>query len=250
MTRLDFDASSVYQARCPRAADVSGILKLCQTFVAHDRSQGLGNATPFTGLITTRMTALETSLTNKTTGTIDFITAGGSLKQLDARAKLLARQARDTVSGYCAGQPTQGVQWGYGVRQTGRNAGQLLLPTTREEILKVFDVYLTKEASRPEAERFAFPRMEEVQSVRDALAQQLAARQQSGAVKEGSRAGSLVVAAELLDLVQAALAYLIVMRFNFKVTPDLQAWGFEVIERQGKTPEPPAEPGAPAEPTA
>ena len=249
MTRLDFDAKSPYQARCPEARDASAILKLGQTFVTHDQSFRPNNGSPFTGLIAARVETLETGLSSKTTGTIDFMTAGGSLKQLDAQAKLLARQARDTVSGFCAGQSTQGVQWGFGVRQSGRSAGQLLLPATRDEVLKVFEVYIPKELSRPEAERFAFPRLAEVQAVRDGLAGQLAARQQSGAVKEGSRASSLSVAAELLDLLQAALAHLIVTRFNFKVTPELQAWGYEVIERQAKAAAPasdpkPIEPGA------
>lgn len=249
MTRLDFDAKSPYQARCPIGRDVSGILKLGQTFVAHDHSLGLGNVTPFTALIATRVGVLENSLTSKATGTGQFVSASGSLKQLDEQAKTLVKQILGTLGGAFAAQPTLAAEWGATVRQTGPSIGRLLQPATRDERLKLFDAYLAKESSRPETERFAFPRLDEVQQVRDALAAQLAARQQSGTVKEDSRASSLVVAAEVLDLVQAALAYLVVMRFNFKVTPALQAWGYEVIERQGQA-APPAEPGAPAAPEA
>ena len=94
MTRLDFDATSVYQARCPRATDVSGILKLGQTFIAHEHSLGLGNGTPFTALIATRVGVLEASLTSKATGTGQIVSASGSLKQLDEQNRARPRRRR------------------------------------------------------------------------------------------------------------------------------------------------------------
>lgn len=57
-------------------------------------------------------------------------------------------------------------------------------------------------------------------------------------------------AGPLLDLLQLAFGALVITRFERRVTAALESWGFRISAIPGKTPEPPAEPGAPAEPTA
>jgi len=233
--RFDLDRTGPYQVKLPVKQDVSGIVALAEAFVRHELSLPPEQRTLLTEPLQARLAQLQQALQNKRQGQIQTTVASGWVKQLEQRARNLVRQMQRHLTAVFFEQPTKATAWGFTVRQTGRRAGTLLLPIGRDAVLGVMAAYIRQEQSRPAAEQFTLPALSEVESVRADLAAQVAAFQQSTALKEAGRAASVRLSAEVLVHLQVALAYLMITRFDSKVTPHLQAWGFNIVERRARS---------------
>jgi len=105
------------------------------------------------------------------------------------------------------------------------------LPRSRAQRFALLDAYVAQEESRPAEERFNIPALDDVRAVRDGLRASLEQREGGRTVRETGVALRDEMVEELLDLLQAAAVYLVVKRFGRRVTPELQGWGYNVVER-------------------
>ncbi len=162
------------------------------------------------------------------------VTSSEEAKRLNERAKVLVRQIQNLLSGLYAETPERAAEWGFEVRQSGSRAGKVLIPATRAEVIATLGKYTEKESSRPVAEQFAVPKLSEVKQVYDGLRGSLETRNLGTTERKTAVAGTYEVAEALLEYLQAALAYLLVTKFDRKVTPELGLWGSDVIARPAK----------------
>ena len=99
---------------------------------------------------------------------------------------------------------------------------------------KTLGAYIAQEESRPAAECFKLPSLDEVKTVHEGLSQSITARQGGKTQRQSGGAQVEEVGMELLDLLQAAIVQIVVNQYGRKVTPDLQQWGVEVVARTAK----------------
>ena len=238
--RFDLDRAGPYQAKLPTKHDVTDIAGLAEAFVRHELSLPPEQRTLLTEPLQARLAQLQQALQDKRQGQIRATVASGRVKQVEQRARNLVRQIQRHLTAVFFERPAQATAWGFTVRQTGRRAGTLLLPIGRDALLSVLSAYIRQEQSRPAAEQFTLPVLSEVAAARTELTEQVAAFQQATALKEAGRAASVRLATEVLVHLQVALAYLMITRLDSKVTPQLQAWGFNIVERRARSKAEPA----------
>jgi hypothetical protein len=207
---------------------------LATTFCTHENGLAANERNPHLLRISDLLQQSETFSDQKVNGHTLAVTSSEEAKRLNERAKVLVRQIQNLLSGLYAETPERATEWGFEVRQSGSRAGKVLIPATRAEVITTLGKYCEKESSRPAAEQFAVPRLSEVKQVYDGLRGSLDTRDLGTTERKTAVAGTYEVAEALLDYLQAALAYLLVTKFDRKVTPELGLWGFDVIARPAK----------------
>lgn len=100
--------------------------------------------------------------------------------------------------------------------------------------MRVLNRYISKEQSRPEEERFATPDLARLIEVRE----QLLANRKLTSANRKQRKSSRIARDEafrrLRETLRMAAGNIIILQFDHTITPDLQKWGFEVVERSSK----------------
>ena len=252
--RFEIDRNGQYVARFPQPRNVAQIEVLAGVFSTHEATLLPTERNPHLPRISELLELSKAYSAQKVSGNALAVTSSEEAKRLNSRARALVRQIQNLISGLFADTPERATEWGFEVRRSGSRAGKVLIPTTRDEMIQTLGQYIDKEESRPEAERFAVPRLAEVKQVYDGLRASLESRDVGTTTRKTGVAGSYEVAEALLDYLQAALAFLLVTRFDRKVTPELGLWGYDVIARpprpngNGTTPVevPPTDNGTPA----
>lgn len=242
MLRVQFDTKSNYSVRLPTGK--RKLYHLAVDYVTHEETIPAAEQTSFTADIIGLVEQVDPLFDRQQTGEANRVQASEALKKYEQEAHDLARQLQGLMQAYFPQTPEAATRWGFQIRQSGSRPGAILLPPDREALLVLLDAYITAETERPEAERFPVPALETVTGVRDGLMSALQERQAARAQREASVALTNELQRELHDYLQAALVYLVVKRFNRKVTPELQAWGFDVVEVRPASSAPPAGDGA------
>ena len=191
--------------------------------------------------------------------------AAEAVERLDREMIEVVRTIRKIIDAAFPTNPSRAKAWGFEAKKSTKN---ILLPQTRKEHLNVLDKYIAKEQSRPEEERFTSPNLAEVMRIRDELREQLDIRAAGQNHREEAVVIGNQIAADLYNYLQSAMTDLLTFKFGFKLTVELQKWGYDVSPRRtpatdeeeeavanapaetGTAPEPaPAAPTSPAAPT-
>jgi len=214
---------------------VADIQVLATTFCAHEAGLVTLTRSPHLSRITELLQLSNSFNEQKVNGKTLAVTSSEEAKRLNERAKKMVRQIQNLLSGLYSETPERAAEWGYEVRQSGARAGKILIPIKREDVIATLGKYYEKESSRPAAEQFAVPKLSDVKQVYDDLRGSLETRHLGTTERKTAVAGTYEVAEALLDYLQAALAYLLVTKFDRKVTPELGLWGYDVIARPAKS---------------
>ena len=239
MLRVQFDTKSNYSVRLPTTK--RKLYKLAVDYVTYEKGLPVAEQTSFTADITHLVEEVDPLFHQQQAGEAQRVQASESLKKYEQEAHDLVRQLQGLMQVYFPHKPEAATQWGFQIRQSGPRPGTVLMPQSREALLTLLNTYIEAETERPEGERFPVPTLETVTGIRDGLAGALQERQAAQAQREASVALTNELRQKLNDYLQAALVYLVVKRFDQKVTPELQAWGFDVVEIRPASSAPPAE---------
>lgn len=155
--------------------------------------------------------------------------AAEAVERLDREMIEVVRTIRKIIDAAFPTNPSRAKAWGFEAKKSTKN---ILLPQTRKEHLNVLDKYIAKEQSRPEEERFTSPNLAEVIRVRDELREQLDIRAAGQNQREEAVVTGNQIAADLYNYLQSAMTDLLTFKFGFKLTVELQKWGYDVSPRR------------------
>ena len=236
MLRIQFNNGAPLRIHLPRANQKQAILELAQAFVAFEATRPEAEQTPFTARLATAVTEATTAQEMAVTQEAVRKTASEALKRSQQTAKRTLQQIRNLLAGHFAATPEQAQGWGFVVRQTGRSAGQILMPRSRAEMIACLNGYIEAEMARPEAERFAQPPLAEVVALRDKLVQQRQDRNtaRQTRLRENGRTDALTE--RLSTDLRLALSYLMLVQFEGEPDRQLAQWGFDVVARTARAP--------------
>ncbi|MCB8928268.1 MAG: hypothetical protein H6652_21895 [Ardenticatenaceae bacterium] len=242
MLRVQFNNGAPLRIKLPRANTKQAVLDLAQAFVAYEATRPEASRTPYTARIETAVTAALAAQDAAQDQEAARKAASEALKRTEQAVRRTVRQLRSLLAGHFAATPERAQAWGFYVRQTGRSAGQILMPQARPELLACLNEYIATETARPEAERFTQPPLAEVVTLRDNLVQQQQSRNQAhqSRLQENGRSSNLN--AQLFEDLRLALTYLMVVEFAGEPDRMLAQWGFEVVARSRTTREDASEP--------
>ncbi|MCB0166546.1 MAG: hypothetical protein KDI79_20125, partial [Anaerolineae bacterium] len=88
---------------------------------------------------------------------------------------------------------------------------------------------------RPVEERIAEPTLDSVIQLYKDVKAKVAERDAGHRGRKQSQAASMELSKQMVDHLRSAGVFLVSRRFNFKVTHDLENWGYEVVKRSIRT---------------
>lgn len=228
MLNLRLSPGSAYQCRLPSSSQRSKIFALTRQFIEHEQTLLPEQQTPYTAPLADLLQQTVPHSNARLNGETQRRLAAGAIERLDQQSRKVVGHIWRNLNAVFAETPELAAQWGFTVKSSGR----ILMPRTRTERLAVLNVYISREEGRPEEERFSRPDLAEVIQVRDELEAKLADRTAGRTRREASIAATKNLAPQMFNLLQAAVVHLWAHEFNFSLNPDLQKWGFDVIERR------------------
>lgn len=226
MLQIRFDSSSSYALHFPRPHERTKVLALAQTFVAYDETQPEDRQSPYTPKLKALLEEMIPRNDQRLQGEAQRTVASDALKQLDDEASLIIDQIIGMMRVVFPTAPGQAERWGLAVKQ---RTGNILKPHKREARLALLNAYIKTEYSRPDYERFSLPDLDHVVRVRDELQTNLHARNTGKTQREVGIATGKALSLELHNHLQAAVVYLLSEQFNYKLTHELQNWGYTVV---------------------
>jgi len=229
MLNLIYDTQSIYNVHLPNPRKRRDIFRTGQTFVTYDQSRPLAEQLPFTPWLVDLLQEAALCEQQQRQGEAQRAVASEEMKESYQRLRQLVRIMGKTLDAAFPEAPTKAKAWGFKVKQS---TAKITLPQTPKAHLSVVDVYITKELSRPEEQRFTSPNLTDVIEVRHAVAEKLALRDAGQNQREVAIARANAIAAELYDYLQGAASYLLNFRYKNKITPELQNWGYVVVTRR------------------
>lgn len=236
MLHIRFNNGAPLRINLPRANQKQAIVALAQAFVAHEATRPEAERTPFTARMETAVAQAITAQNTAQDQEAARKTASEALKRTQRTAKRTVQKIRSLLAGHFADTPEQAQAWGFVVRQTGRSAGQILMPHSRAEMIACLNGYIDAETARPEAERFAQPPLATVVTLRDDMVQQRQSRNSArqSRLHENGRVDTLIE--QLFADLRLALSYLMLVLFEGEPDRQLAQWGFEVVARSPRQP--------------
>lgn len=232
MTITFRDSQSDYRLVFPRQTDQDGMMPLADKFITYEQTRPPEQQTPYTTAIAGWYQELITASQEKVEAQRRRTIASHKTKQLDQEARKLARKIWKTVTLHCEDELSEVVRWGLKFKQT---TGNVLMPQDREERLVTLATYISKEESRPEAERFQLPVLADVIATHDELTTNLIAHQTAVTQFETSDEACRNLTKKLSDFLQAAGIYILATEFEMKLSTQLQNWGYDVELKRSKS---------------
>ncbi|MCB9098244.1 MAG: hypothetical protein H6632_01800 [Anaerolineales bacterium] len=229
MLNLSYDAESIYNVHLPSQKKRSDIFRTGQTFVTYDQTRPLAEQLPFTAWIADLLQQAALCQQQRRAGEEQRAVASEEMKESYQRLRQLVRIMRKTLDAAFPEAPAQAKGWGFKVKQS---SAKIILPQTPEAHLSVTGAYIAKELSRPAGQRFTSPHLTEVIAVRTTMAEKLARRDAGQNQRAAAVAQANAIAAELYSHLQGAASHLLTFRYNYKITPELQNWGYIVVTRR------------------
>ena len=229
MLNLCYDSKSIYNVHLPDQTKRGDIMSTCQTFVTYDQSRPLAEQLPFTPWIADLLQEAARCEQQRREGEEQRAVASEEMKESYQRLRQLVRIMRKTLDAAFPEAPLNAKGWGFSVKQS---SAKITLPQTPQAHLNLVDVYIAKELSRPEHQRFTSPHLNEVIAVRNTVAEKLARRDAGQNQREAAIARANAIAAELYAHLQGAASYLLSFRYKNVITPELQNWGYVVVIRR------------------
>lgn len=144
--------------------------------------------------------------------------ASEAFKRVEKEVQKLVRQAHNALEATFINEPEKAQAWGFVVRQTGR----ILMPRGRDELLLTLNIYIEKEQTRPEADRFHLPTLTNMITARDALNDHLKNRKEQLRLRKQANAQRANFSKQTRKLLKEAAAYLVVTECGGKICRDLE----------------------------
>ena len=242
MISVRFSNGFTHRISVPYKTQKQALLRLAQAFVSYENSLPPENRTRYTPSIEAALADAQTAQADSNAEEASRKLASETLKQLDAAARKTVSQIRSLLKGRFPNNPAQIQAWGFFVRQSGRGAGNILVPYGRTNILACLDQYILTEAARPIEEQFAEPPLAEVIALRDGLNQQLQQRNQSRQERLTHNASIEEACTTLAKELRLALTAILLNNYDGEPERELGRWGFEVVARTSRRPPAEAEP--------
>lgn len=226
------DALSQYHVDIPNAAEKSIVYNRSEAFITFDLTLPPEEQSPFTpdliDLIDQCTPYLRDFRNNEARRTI----ASETLKQLDRRLKKTLDDLSLVIRASHLENPSYVEQWGFEIKQS---TGNVSYPTGRKQRLAVLKTCIEKEQSRPEEDRFKSPHLDSLIELYNEIKATEADRDAGHRGRKKSNEASLELSKQMVDHLRAAGAFLISRRFKFKITRDLEDWGYKVVKRSART---------------
>jgi hypothetical protein len=226
MLQLRFDSNGLQQVRWPRLD--SEVIDLGRRFIEAEAELPKEKQFPKLELLTERfkiaqeaMSSAKSQEANRTTFSQNEINSFG-------KAKELVRTIIAGLSYTYINETAVLEQWGIPIVQ--RKTGFMTqTPQSKKAILDLLSQYIKKEESLPENERLPKPPLSEVIAARNNLADSLSSKSSAIAQREKNVEMRSLEAQKLLDLLQLAAAYHLLIDFDGVVDSGLQKLGFKVV---------------------
>lgn len=229
MVTSKFDTSSKLHLNFPEKNKPLNVVSNVETAIEYEQSRPPEEQLPHTPkLVELRQQWTEWDH-KRLAGETQRAAAAEKVEKLDQEMIEQVRRMRKILDATFPDMPTQAIAWGFKVKQSTKN---ILLPRTRQQHLVLLDKYIAKEQSRPEAERFTSPDLAEITRIRDELRSQLALRLAGQTQREEAVVAGSEVIANMYNYLQAVAVHLLTFQFDFKLTVELQNWGYDVVLRR------------------
>lgn len=232
MSILYKDAKSPYDLRFPDYRKRAEIMALAQTFVAYEQTLAPEQQTDYTPLITDWLQQLIIQTNEKVEAERQYAIASSNLKQLDKTATKVIRQIWKVVTLHCSDEPHEATRWGF---KRNIATGNILRPKKRYGRLALLDVYIKKEESRPETERFTKPSLTEVIQLRDELKANALALTTEQNRRESCVEVSKELAENLSEYLEASAIDILGKQFKMRLSTKLQNWGYDIVLKRRRS---------------
>ena len=238
-TSMKFDAQSDLELHWPLSD--AEIIGLGESFLAHEiklpTTEQLKDLSPefFTPLLNrAKIAAVEASA-----GEAQRAQAAEVVRQAMEKAHPLLDKVILHLKSRHADNLAELEQWGLKTK-IGARGVSVIKPnndTARRDFLLA---YVEKEATLPAAQQITDPPLSEMQALANVVKQNRSDRTEQTMRRVRGVAVRTEASQRLIDALQAAAATLIVICFEGKVTRELQAWGFNLVAKNGGVKEQPA----------
>ncbi len=228
MLKLVLDAKSPFKVRWPETD--AAIISLAQALLTAEAVLPEAGRFPRLDLIQQRLAVAVAARELAQSGEAERSIVSAAEQQAFDQAKALVRKIVAGLSYRYLDELPVLEQWGIAVvRSRTRTGFRSRTPRNKPAVLEMLTRYVARETLLPEAERLTDPPLAEVITVREALQTAMAERLAASTQREvGVRTRSMEAQA-LLDLLQVAAAYHVMVNLGGVVDARLQEVGFDVI---------------------
>lgn len=229
MLNIRVEQQSPFQVRFPIGEQRSAVVALAKSYLAEEQSRPLEQQNPFTPTIEALLQQILDYEVQIVDGEAQRALAADAVRRLEPRSKTLVSSMMKTIAATYPDQPVKAQEWGF---RTKNKTNNILTPRNQKERLAVIDSYIAKEQSRPPEARFTVPALNEVITLYHEFLANLQARNAGQTKREAGISAGNALAKRLAQYLQLAAGAIVGLEYDLKITPDLQKWGFNVVERR------------------
>lgn len=246
MISVKLDAHSLYQVRWPHKDPE--IIALGEAYVARELSLPASArvAAPALSLVQAALLAAKTPAVTAVKAEQDRIEASEAYRQDLLQIKKDLNMALVHLKSKYLSNLGKLAHWGLEVVYTQRGLS-VRKPKTDKAWFAFAQAYVAQENSLPLNEQITQPDLTSLNARVAQMTQNQAVRENGRNTREAGIQARSEKVQELLDYLQVAALVISIVRFDRRVTNDLQLWGYQVL---AVTPPAPSEPPPTAEPTA
>jgi len=225
MFQLRLNVNGTQRVLWPRKD--AGVARLGRDFLAAQQQRAEAERFPRLDLIEGPVQVTEDAIIVAEQAEADRMTASGKEKEALGRVKGLLRTIIAGLTYRYLGELEVLGQWGIPVVGIGESA-RTRAPRKKQDVLDTVTRYIAREELLPEEERLATPALSEVTAVWEELVAVMEQRRDALIQREKSIAQRAAEARVLLQWLQLAAAYHIMVDYGGVVDARLQDLGFEV----------------------
>lgn len=232
MFTCQIDNQSPYHVEIPPAQEKVSVYGRSEAFITYDLTLPPEEQSPYTPDLIDLINQCDPYLDDFQSNEALRTAASEALKQLDMALKTMLDNLSLIVRASFFKTPGRAEEWGFEIKQS---TGNVSYPMARQKRLAVLKTYIKKEQSRPVEERFTEPSLDSVIQLYNDIKAKIAERDAGHRGRKKSNAASLELSKQMVDCLRSAGVLLISRRFKYKITHDLENWGYEVVKRSGRT---------------
>ena len=247
MLQLILDTLSQYQVEIPEADEHTDLINLGESVLAYDQTLPPDKQSPVAAHLAKLLQECRPHREEFHSSEAQRTIASENIKRLEKKVYQYLKRIQHMLKSYFWDTPEEAEAWGFEVKQT---TGNIILPDSKKERLRVLNAYIAKEGTRPAEERFEPPSLAEVTDVRDQWIATQKIRKSSKAQRTTSRIARDATFQRLREALRLAASNIVVLHYDHTITLDLKRWGFDVTKRSAKATEGEAEAAPVAAPEA
>ncbi|MCB9076120.1 MAG: hypothetical protein H6631_00850 [Anaerolineaceae bacterium] len=234
MMNIHVANQSPFRVRFPEANNRADNIDLAKKYLAQEQSLPAKKQNLFTPIIDDLLQQIIDCEKKIAEGEAQRAVAADEMSGLAQRNKELVSSMLKTIAAAYPDRPAKAQEWGFATKKETAN---IRTPRNQKERLAVMARYITKEESRPEAERFTIPALAEVIDNYETCVAILKTRDAGRYQREAHVNAANMLAKQLSQYLQLAAGVIVGYDYKLDIKKDLQHWGFKVIERRsgGKT---------------